>query len=584
MSDWKKRSRIIDPPADGWRSRSRVIEAPPDETSIASTQYGPEPQPVVREDLKPSAYGNIRDAAEAMGLSLPDKEDARGAVANLLGGVGRNFADEAVGSQAELAQILKNWRLPPDKRVDPRWARRNARDTFRGVEAGFKEDHPYFGFGLNVAGNVLTSPAKMGNLATIGEGMVAGVGASEELDANTPRDALLSGALSLAGKQAGDLVGQGVGWGARALGRTLSGAVKPSEAARYLQGKGVDDLTVGQMAPTSFLAQMEEAGTSVAGIGPALKGQRDAGLAKFQEAALREALPPGTTTVPEGANLGERLAKTFGAFDDVYAKAHGHPIAPDAVRTAVYAVDDPSIYAGDSARAKVGKFIQNRITALRLREDGSVLSDDVIKLRSALRERVRALGGPDAQSKEERELFQAAADAITDTLDAQLPSSAANTLRAADGQYAKLKTVADAIGRAKDQTGGFTTQQLTNAVQDATDTSAYQKGGGLLRQMSRAGEESIGAKIPMTGARLLASGPVPYATGPLSYMANLPGPKRFLTGGNEWQQAEILSSLAGTNPEALGELGKYVGKAAAQSPEALAEALLEERRKRQGKR
>jgi hypothetical protein len=405
--------------------------------------------------------------------------------------------------------------------------------------------------------------------------VAAGLGNTEDLA--TPeagRDAVVGGLLAYGGQQLGEAGGQLIGKGARGAGqavrRLATGLVEPSPAARYLEQQGVKNLTIGQMAPKSFLAQMEEAGTSTAGIGPSIKGQRDAALAGVQQAALREALPPGLVEVPAGAKIGDQIGAIKRGYRTAYDMAKGYEVEPDSVRQALDAVDDPAIYADDALRAKVSKWLTNQMTAIRLRgPNGGAVTDDVLSLRSNLRELASS-----AQTAEERALLRAAEDEVTRAIDGALPEDVQAALRATDQQYAKFRTVADANWSAKDQSGGFTTNQLSTAVRENTPARLYEEGGGgPLRQLASAAEESVAPKIPLTGLRLLSTGPVPYFTGPLSYMANLHGPKRALLGQTEFQQAlsgaDWLQQLAATDPQVLGRWGAYLGAAASRTPEAL---------------
>jgi hypothetical protein len=397
------------------------------------------------------------------------------------------------------------------------------------------------------------------------------------------------------GTHAGEVLGKGAAYGAGLIGRGLqrlgTGVIEPTAAARYLQSLGVDNLTVGQMAPRSFLAQMEEASTSTAGIGPSIKAQREAALGDVQQAALREVLPPAPV-VPGGRNLGEQIASIKSGFRAAYDIAKGHEISPDNIRKALDAVDDPGIYADSALRTKVGGWLKNQMTAVRLSgPNGGALSDDVIQLRSNVRDLIT-----ETANTEERALLRAAEDELTGALDAGLPPNVQQALRETDRQYAKFRSVADANWSAKDSPRGFTHGQLSSAVRSNTPRRLYEEGGGgPLRDLSAAATETLEAQIPLTGARWLSVGPVPYITGPMSYTANLPGPKRALLGQTDIQRsiagADWLDDLARTNPEALGRFGAYLGAAASRSPEALSVAKYElgqldpeyqEERRRQG--
>jgi len=543
----------------------------------ASTTPGSEPLP---PEAPPAArlYGRLRALGQA-GLKMtvpqpagdyaasliPEEATARGAVASALQGPAVIWADEAAGLLQERDAALK-FMVDGGQRPNMEQAYRDGREAFRNTEGAFRNENPAAAFALTALsgaalGGPLTSTSKglARYLPSLAEGAIAGAGAADEAR-DIPEAAAVGAPLGVAGHALGEVAGDLIGAGVNAVANSrpvqalARGLLTPSAAAQYLRSKHVGNLTVGQMAPESFLAQMEEAGTSSAGIGPAIKAQRDAGARSFQQAVLREATPPGMTE-PIGDTLGEQVESIFGGFKPAYDVARGHPIPPNAVQAALSSIDDPSIYASDATRQQVADFIRDQMTAMRMRADGSVDSGDVMNLRSFLRQEVRNL--PD-DARQDRALFSAAIDSLTNALDSNLPPDAATALRAADQQYAKAKIVADAVGRGKDQVDGFTTKQFTNAVASNTPTRTYQQGGGgELRRLAQAGEKTIGAKIPITGARLLAAGPVPYVTGPMSYAANLPGPKAFLLGQTGVQQslARALPNAGQGAADALGRAG-----------------------------
>lgn len=535
----------------------------PGPESVSPVPYGP----YDTRDLEPSALGNIVDAGQAMGL-LPTEKQARGAVASLVQGPAFTWADElsgVLGQQAALSKAMRAGTGSPDLEA----AYESGRGAFREAEEGFRAESPKTAFALTALGG-LAAPAPGAMSPSFGTraagatamGALAGGGMAEEAE-DIPFTAAVGAPLGFAGQAVGELAGEGVDWATSLLGRGIQrfgkGLVQPSPAAQTLQRAGVDELTIGQMAPKSFLAQMEEASTSVGGVGPAIKGQRDAAMRGVQQAALRESLPPGVVDVPAGSNLGSQVAAIDAAFDTAYSAAKGHLVAPRDVQRALGAIDDPTVYADDALREKAARWLSNRMTALRLTEDGSVLSDDVLRLRSDIRSLAR-----NTQNPEERALLKGAEERVTDALNASMPAEVQQTLAATDRQYSKFRTVADAVWKAGDQPEGFTTKQLSGAIRSNTPERVYQRGGGPLRELAGAAEESIGAKVPMTGARLLATVPTPYVTGPLSYLANMPGPKRALLGQTPLQQ-RIQSSGALRSLAARGDTATLVGGAAGAS-------------------
>lgn len=532
--------------------------------------------PVLRAPER-TAWNTLRDVAEASGTVprglIPDEGTARGAVASILQGRAANWADEMAGLLGERDALLR-YMTEGGQKPNPEQTYLESRDAFRNVEGAFQKENPAAAFALTTLSGA-TAPTPGGSSLSFGTraagaglmGGVAGAGAAAE--AEDMAEAAAAGVpLGVGGQAFGEVFGDVVGEGVRRLGQSslATGVVKPSKAAEYLRSKHVGGLTIGQMAPDSALAQIEEASTSASGIGPAIKGQRDVAQQQWQQAVVREALPPGQTEAI-GDDLGEQMASVFGGFGPAYDVAKGLPVSPQSVQAALQAVDDPTIYASDATRQQVARYIQDQMTALSLRPDGAVDSGDVIALRSFIRQRLRNL--PE-DARQDRELFQSAADALTGALDNELPPDVGTALRAADMQYAKAKTVADAVGRSRDQVGGFTTKQLSMSVEQNTPESVYQQGGGgELRRLARAGEQALAPKIPMTGARLLATKPTPYVTAPFAYIMNLPGPKSALMGQTALQQS--LQRNAPAAGQFLGDEVARLGPAAAYAQRNVAE-------------
>lgn len=547
----------------------------PGPESVAPEPYGPEYRPELAE---PSAM-----------------DTARGAVASFLQGPAFQWAEEMAGLQAKQNAAVGNIFKSEAEQAVPESAYKDARDSFRAVEGAFRKENPKTALGLTVAGGLLApnpgalAPARSTRaVGAVVSGALAGAGAAEEAE-DMGFGALIGAPVGVAGQLvgegAGNLFGRFLGTVGRGVSRLGNAIVEPSPAAATLARKGVTNLTVGQMAPTSKLAQIEEAGTSIAGIGPAIKGQRDAALGSLQQATLKEVLPPGVAAVPPGGNIGEQLRGVSRAFDAAYAPAHGHNVDPALLRKSLDAIDDPAIYADDAIRTKVAKWLTNQMTAVRLRgPGGGALSDDVIALRSNLRDMITG-----AQNQEERALLRAAEDELTSALDAGLPPPVATALKSVDRQFAKYRTLADAVWSSMDQPTGFTTGQLSSAVRGNTPRRLYEEGGGgALREISDAAAETIAPKIPLTGMRLLAAGPAPYVTGPLSYAANLPGPKRALLGQTGVQQSlrsgswtrPLIDAAKAASPDTTGaatraamgqqpSTGELVQQVATSNPEAL---------------
>lgn len=395
---------------------------------------------------------------------------------------------------------------------------------------------------------------------------------------------------ALVGGTAGGVMGAAVP-AALSGGRSLwRGIVKPTQAAQYLRSKGVP-LTVGQMNPKSKLAQLEEVATSYGGIGPEIEAQRAAGSAGWQNVVLDEARPPGMPRLNTELPISERLADAYAGFDDAYAPSRGVQVTPKTSSGVPLAppvepppaprprkvprgekapvildefgrpmarpepapipepppsppsvfdtvVQDPSVLATADERGVVKRFLDNELTLLSRQADGGTVSSDaILKMRSNVRD---ALADKmKAAQFDQAKLLQNAERQLTDVLESSLPPESMAALRAADAKYAQYKRVEDAVARSGDQPDGFTPSQLSAAVRASMEKGAGARGGGgELRSLAAAGRKVFDARVPKTGARLLATfPPLRWPMAVMSYSANLPGPQRFLLGETAPQRA-----------------------------------------------
>lgn len=564
--------------SEAWESGEDVPPEAPDESSVAAEPFGPEAEP-------PSTWKTLRGM-------LPTEADVRGAIASFAQGPTMNWADEAAGLMGQNDAALRYMRDGGQK-PNLEQAYRDSRDKFRGVESGFRDANPKTAFGLTVAGGML-APNPGGASAAFGNrvagaaisGAASGAGATDERE-GMGLGAAVGAPLGVAGQAigegAGELLGRGLSAAGRGIKRFATGLIEPSDAAKYLESKGVNGLTLGQMNPNTPFAQIEEASTTTAGLGQSIKGQRDVGRTQWQDAVLNMSSAPGMGSLNPADDVADRLGQSYGAFGSAYDSIRDVPVATRGLGGLIDAVDDPSILANSEQRSTVARFLENQMTTLdgRLVAGASgptATAGDLIAIRSGVREAIR-----DASKAEDyatANLLKRAEEQLTASLEEELPDAARDALRAADGAYGTYKTIEAAVGKAGDQPGGLSPTHLSRAVQQSTPPGFYARGGGgELRTLASAGKEVLDAKIPMTGARLLATSPVPHLVGPFAYVSNLPGPKQVMLGRTDWQQSlasqDWLSTLASTQPEVLGKWGQYLGRAAAQSPEALSSAHFE---------
>lgn len=200
-------------------------------------------------------------------------------------------------------------------------------------------------------------------------------------------------------------------------------------------------------------------------------------------------------------------------------------------------VEDQSVAVSDKARGIAKRFLDNQLTVLgdEAAKTGVASSDRLIKMRSNIREEIRQHQNGDSDSKGIARLLTRAEQELTDAIDGGLPDDARKAVKEADAQYAKYKTAERAVAAAGDMPDGFTPAQFSRAVRQGREIGEYARGGGgEMRSLAAAGRSVLDARVPKTGARLLAALP---GASMFALAGNLPGPQRFLTGQTRAQQA-----------------------------------------------
>jgi hypothetical protein len=305
--------------------------------------------------------------------------------------------------------------------------------------------------------------------------------------------------------------------------RALTRGVDPTAAARKLLKEGVD-LTPGQMNPRSTIGMLEETGQNVPGIGPMIQRARESSMQDWQRAVIGKGGAPG---VKPGS-----VEDAYRSFSPAYDASKGFPVAPRVMRTAggdiplatfpqtrgafESAVRDPNVYADKQTRKAVGAWLQNKLSALpgAGKGTGTMDSADLLKLRSEIRDQIRAASKGAAPDEAQAALLRNAERSVTDALESQLPKKVTDALRATDKQYGQYKVLEDAARRAGDQLQGMTPSNLSAAVKAATPAGGYARGGGgPLRELAGAGKQVFDARIPPTGARLLVPGTIAAVAG-----------------------------------------------------------------------
>jgi len=229
---------------------------------------------------------------------------------------------------------------------------------------------------------------------------------------------------------------------------------------------------------------------------------------------MQDAAAPGSTLQTPPGDINKLFDEAYRTYEPLYDQAKGFPIYPKIVNqngvdiplpsAFKLATQDRSVQIGNKERKQVADWLDNQLTQLSHAHPGKLLdSEDLLTLRSTIRTQGRQYNnGTTVAERATGQLYNNAEEAITKTLESQLPSDAMNALNAADAGYSKLKVVEDAVARAKDRPGGFTGNQLSEAVKGSTSKQRYARGQGNLRDWSSAGQEIFSTRTPMTGATL----------------------------------------------------------------------------------
>lgn len=384
-------------------------------------------------------------------------------------------------------------------------------------------------------------------------------------------------------KGSGLLFGAGAGAMWPAAGATWNAAargVNPGEEAKAMLDKGVR-LTVGQMNPRGWLNDLEQKWAHIIPVwGPQLKARRSQAFEDWQHATIMDTAPPDPTsfgrtppasaplaTVPRGKTVGETFDNVDQAYTPAYDVVKGFEIrwppkimntsGPDVplYRSLRTATKNPSVTANAEQRAAVEKSVMAEWTSLKPKKNASgedvIDSDDLLKLRSKIREKSRAeRRSQDSDGRIKSELFDSAEAQVTKVLESQLPSDAMTWVKQVDFQYAKNKIMEDALTRGK---GKFGLSDVSNAVRDSAlkfgSKRQYAKGQGLMRDWSEAGNDifannaatTTGAAVPALAvpAAMVAANPV-AAAGVLAPVVGALGSEagRKIAGGMyPWQGA-----------------------------------------------
>jgi hypothetical protein len=403
----------------------------------------------------------------------------------------------------------------------------------------------------------------------------------------------------------GGAAGYGIG---RAASRVAGGLVRPSEQAKELQRKGVEDLTIGQAADQDTLVgkiirRTEEGAQSLPIAGRAISKARERADDQFAKAAMNRAVPPGGKPV-EGpsreafAQLKKDFDKAYSVLDDVELPARdvnrylGKQISD--------IIEDPAKEMSKAAKRDIERFLKDGFydkftfkdvgpdqksssligPAQKYRVIDSITGKKFKKFESDLNAKIRGLINRQFRTADEQaklDSYLQIDEALTQYRNLNVPTDVATQLKQTDAAYANFKTLERASSYIAAAGGKFTPAQLGRAVRALTPQSRFARREGLLQDLTDPASTVLKPMMPDSGTAERAfqigalggtvANPmvgIPALAGTTLAAAGLYSRpmQRFLLGGGSRQQA-IAEALRGASPY-LGFTGAYAGSELAQ--------------------
>lgn len=305
---------------------------------------------------------------------------------------------------------------------------------------------------------------------------------------NTGQDPLES-ALWGAG---GSLLGTGVGKG---LGAAVGG-VAGSAPVRALRARGIP-LTAGQ-AIGGFAKSMEDKATSLPFVGDMINARRLDGLRAFNQQAFNDA------GAPIGAKVNEIGQQGTEALFDQAGDAYDNATTGVRVPLDGQYMDDFAGVAAlgqqlpDDLRSKFALALNNRINPIN---DAGELSGESYQQAQRGLKSYKAENVKPGFEQDYRGALSAAQDALRGQMTRSGGQSVVDGLGKADTAYRSIKTIEDAVGRAKGGSGSsetftFTPSQLQMAI---AKTQGKFPGAHPLEALANDGQAVLPSRVPDSG-------------------------------------------------------------------------------------
>ena len=386
----------------------------------------------------------------------------------------------------------------------------------------------------------------------------------------------------------GGAAGYGIG---RGVSRLAGGLVKPSAQAKALQGKGVEDLTIGQAADQrtlwgKMIRRAEESLQSLPIAGRAISKARERANDSFGKVAINRAVPPGGKPL-EGPSreafesLGKDFDEAYKVLDDVELPAVD--LNRYLSKEISDIINDPAKEMSKSARKDIEEFLSEQFYKKFSNKDfnGNAKPFDSIngktfkKFDSDLSSRIRDLMNMQFRNADEAGKLKSYLEidkSLTKFRNNNISDDLAKQLKETDAAYANFKTLERASAYIGATEGKFTPAQLQKAVSAVTPKSFYTKKQGLLQDLTDPADTVLKPTMPDSGTAERAYGlgvGIGAVTNPVPTLGAIAGTtlgasglysrpvQKFLLGGGSKQQA-TAEALRRASPY-FGLTGAYAG-------------------------
>ena len=386
----------------------------------------------------------------------------------------------------------------------------------------------------------------------------------------------------------GGAAGYGIG---RGVSRLAGGLVKPSAQAKALQGKGVEDLTIGQAADQGTLGggmirRFEESFQNVPIAGRAISKARERANDSFGKVAINRAVPPGGKPL-EGPSR-EAFKSLKNDFDNAYKVLDDVELpALDLNRylnkEVSDIINDPAKEMSKAARKDIEEFLSEQFYKKFSNKDfngnakpfESINGKTFKKFDSDLSSRIRTLMNMQFRNADEAGKLKSYLEidkSITNFRNNNISDDIAKQLKETDAAYANFKTLERASAYIGATEGKFTPAQLKKAVAAVTPKSKYTTKQGLLQDLTDPADTVLKPTMPDSGTAERAYGlglGIGAVTNPVPTLGAIAGTtlgasglysrpvQKFLLGGGSKQQA-AAEALRRASPY-FGLTGAYAG-------------------------